>query len=94
MKRVKIQNLTYELASRTHDAEGAARVARGCREEQDDDEIDDQEDAGDEESVKSLDHFLVLFIGQDAGQDSKPAPAPAKNRADQEGKEAVEEQPE
>ena len=87
-------NLICELASRTHDAERAARVARGCREEQDD-AIDDPGDVEDddrrngEERSKSQDHFLALFI-LIASPDSKLA----KNRVDQQGKEAVEEQPE
>ena len=77
MKRVK-SHLICELASRTHDAEGTARVARGCREEQDD-AIDDPGDVEEDgrrngkERSKSQDHFLVVLIGQGAGQDSKRA---------------------
>ena len=84
-------NLICELACRTHDAEIAARVARVCREEQDD-AIDDPGDVEDddrrngEERSKSQDHFIV----KGAGQVSKLA----KNKPDQEGKEAGEEQPE
>ena len=86
--------MTCKLVSRTHDAESTARVARGCREEQDD-AIDDPGDVEDddrrngEERSKSQDHFLALFI-LIASPDSKLA----KNRVDQQGKEAVEEQPE
>ena len=69
-------------------------MARVCREEQDD-AIDDPGDVEDddrrngEERSKSQDHFLALFI-LIASPDSKLA----KNRVDQQGKEAVEEQPE
>ena len=61
-------NLICELACRTHDAEIAARVARGCREEQDD-AIDDPGDVEDddrrngEERSKSQDHFIVNVAG-------------------------------
>ena len=60
-----------------------------------DDAIDDPGDVEDddrrngEERSKSQDHFLALFI-LIASPDSKLA----KNRVDQQGKEAVEEQPE
>ena len=87
--------LICELASRTHDAERAARVARGCREEQDD-AIDDPGDVEDdnrhdgEEQAKSQDIFFDLHIGQ-------PSPDGKQSRADkgedQEQKKAVKEQP-
>ena len=88
-------NLICELVSRTHDAERAARVARGCREEQDD-AIDDPGDVEDdnrhdgEEQAKSQDIFFDLHIGQ-------PSPDGKQSRADkgedQEQKKAVKEQP-
>ena len=74
-------------------------MARGCREEQDD-AIDDPGDVEDddrhngEEQTKSQDHLLALFIGQGTSQDSKLAQNRADKGEDQEGKEAVEEQPE
>ena len=67
-----------ELASQTYDAECPARVARGCREEQDD-AIDDQGDVEDddrhngEEQAKSQDYFFVLLIGQGASPDGQVA---------------------
>ena len=77
--RSQKSKLICELASRTHDAERAARVARGCREEQDD-AIDDPGDVeGDnchngEEQAKSKDNFFVLLIGQGASPDGKSTP--------------------
>ena len=61
-------NLICELASRTHDAESAARVARVDAIEQDD-AIDDPGDVEDddrrngEERSKSQDHFIVKGAG-------------------------------
>ena len=86
-----------ELASQTYDAECAARVARGCREEQDD-AIDDPGDVEDdnrhngEEKSKSQDYFFVLLIGQGASPDGKLAKNRADKGEDQERKKAVKEQ--
>ena len=88
-------NLICELASQTYDAERAARVARGCREEQDD-AIDDPGDVDEEdrrhnweEKSKSQDHVLVSLIGQGAS----PCLHIPDKEEDQERKKAVNEQP-
>ena len=88
-------NLICELACRTHDSEIAARVARGCREEQDD-AIDDPGDVDEEdrrhnweEKSKSQDHVLVSLIGQGAS----PCLHIPDKEEDQERKKAVNEQP-
>ena len=54
-------NLICELASRTHDAERATRVARGCREEQDD-AIDDPGDVEDDDRHNAQYVFCKVYF--------------------------------